>query len=248
MPTGTSVVTPFNMLDQESRDLAIRTLFGEAGNDPASQPGVAAVIKNRATQSGKSVKDVVTAKGQFEPWNTEAGRKRLLALDPNSDIYKGLGNVVDAAWAGNTDPTGGATMFYSPTAQAAFGREPPAWAKGEGLTLGQHQFYGGAFPEPKAVPTTVAIPETGINAGLQLSAKPPIAKPTPVAGLTNPFTIANGLGSIFGPPAAEPATSSPSASLFSPGEGQENILKSFQDAGMTPQQLAMIAQMMQQMV
>lgn len=248
---GTSPVTPFNMLDQESRDLAIRTLFGEAGSDPASQPGVAAVIKNRAAQSGKSIKDVVTAKNQFEPWNTETGRKRLMGLDPNSDIYKGLGNVIDNVWSGATaDPTGGATLFYSPGSQAALGRNAPAWAKGDGLTLGAHKFYGGAFPEPKATNLAMApvIPETGVNAGLQVSAKPPVAKMAPVPGLNNPFTIASGLGSLFGGAGSEPEAPTPSASLFSPGEGQDAILKSFQDAGMTPQQLAMIAQMMQQMV
>lgn len=160
------------LLSPEDRDLAIRTLFGEAQIDPASQAAVASVILNRANQSGKSVKDVVLAPKQFEPWGSR--KKELLGLDPNSADYKNLGTIIDAVASGATpDPTGGATLFYSPTAQTALGRPTPKWAKGEGQDIGLHRFYKGNFPTPPgaAMPTIVA--------GLDATPGLPTRKPAP---------------------------------------------------------------------
>ena len=53
-----------------------------------------------------------------------------------------MNNVVRPVMAGRVaDPTGGATHFYAPAAQAQLGREPPAWATGVPTVIGGHNFY-----------------------------------------------------------------------------------------------------------
>lgn len=132
-------------LDPRHRDLAVRTILGEAANEPdQGQVGVASVILNRLNSGkyGNSIPDVVLAKNQFEPWNTQGGRNRMFAYAPDSQPYQRASAALDEALAGK-DPTNGATMFYSPKAQAAFGRRAPSWASGEPTVIGGHNFYGG---------------------------------------------------------------------------------------------------------
>jgi spore germination cell wall hydrolase CwlJ-like protein len=136
------------------RDAAIRTVYGEAANEPTKgQLAVASVIRNRAFDGGyggNTASGVVHAPNQFEPWNGGVAKDRMLALSPSDPKYQAIGKVVDAAYgfgpngAVADDPTEGKTMFYSPGAQAALGRAPPPWAKGEGQVIGGH---GAAFPD-----------------------------------------------------------------------------------------------------
>jgi len=119
-------------------DLLVRTVYGEARGEPAEgQQAVAAVVRNRAKVAGVPVRDIVFAPGQFEPWGNPQTRAQLEALDPASPEYQ---QILQNIRAGG-DPTGGKTHFYSPTAQAAAGRPPPAWAQGEGQDIGRHRFY-----------------------------------------------------------------------------------------------------------
>ena len=123
-------------------DLAamVRTVIGEAGNQsPEGQRAVAEVILNRARESGMTPRQVVMAKGQFEPWATRGAE--LNAIDPNSQQYQSvLGNITPAF--APDDPTGGADHFYAPQAQAALGRDAPDWAQGQqGRDIGDHRFY-----------------------------------------------------------------------------------------------------------
>jgi hypothetical protein len=142
-------------LDARSRELAIRTVLGEAANEPEEgMAGVAAVIRNRVQAGrygGADVPRVVTAKSQFEPWGTEEGRKRMYGYAPESEPYMKAAAVVDRVFGEGYDPTGGATHFYSPTAQAALGRQAPKWAAGqEPQNIGRHAFYA---PEGRVAST-----------------------------------------------------------------------------------------------
>ena len=128
-------------ISPQDRDLAIRTILGEEGT-PEGQAGVAAVILNRLRGGyGQSLSDVVLAPGQFEPWS--ARTDELLGYSPSDPKYREAGRLLDALAAGKMpDPTGGATHFYAPRAQAALGREAPAWGRGKPLaTLGGTSFY-----------------------------------------------------------------------------------------------------------
>ena len=167
----------------QDRDLMIRTVIGEAGNQPdLGKAAVANIIMNR-TASGKwgnSPGNVVLAKSQFEPWATRS--RELMSYAPNSPQYQAAARVVDGVLAGHIpDVTGGMTHFYSPSAQAALGRPAPSWGQGPGLQIGAHRFYApegalsvsfappvqpdqtatdDAAPVNQAVPASVPIPAT----------------------------------------------------------------------------------------
>jgi hypothetical protein len=133
-------------LSPEERDIAIRTIYGEAAREsPEGKAAVAAVIRNRLRTGrwGKSVSDVVLAQNQFEPWNTPEGQARMEALRADDPVYQEIGSYVDDVFGGRRpDPTGGATHFFAPRAQAALGRNVPAWARGQqGRPIGNHTFY-----------------------------------------------------------------------------------------------------------
>ncbi len=145
-------------LDPRSREFAIRTVLGEAANESDDgMAGVAAVIKNRlqaGRYGGNDVVDVVRAKSQFEPWGTADGQRRMFNYSPDSESYKRAGAAVDRVFGEGYDPTNGATHFYSPTAQAALGRQAPAWAQGqEPQNIGLHAFYA---PEGRVQSTDVS--------------------------------------------------------------------------------------------
>jgi hypothetical protein len=167
-------------LDPQARDLVIRTVLGEAANEPdEGQAAVAAVIRNRALSGrfGNSIPEVILKRHQFEPWSTQAGRSRMYSYAPESDDYKRASAAVDSAFGGN-DPTSGATHFFSPTAQAALGRNAPTWARGEGQAIGRHMFFApegrvtqnnsGLPPGFEIVPDQPAPPSGGLPHGFEL--------------------------------------------------------------------------------
>lgn len=151
--------SPLDPPSGADRDLAIRTVAAEAGNQsPIGQQAVASVIRNRAVDGGyggDTPSGVVKSPNQFEPWNTPDGRARMNAIDPNSPQYKAASDAIDKAYFGD-DPTEGATHFVAPKAQAALGRAMPSWAQGEGTTIGDHVFYSPDDAPQAAKPVQVA--------------------------------------------------------------------------------------------
>jgi hypothetical protein len=129
-------------------DAAIRTVYAEASQHPEERRWVAAVISNRAKAGKKGLDEVVKEPGQFEPWSTAEGRQRMASLDPNSDDYKQIKALVDPVLSGKEDPSGGATSFYAPGAQAALGRPKPDFDNGSGVDVGQTRFFGGKAQAP----------------------------------------------------------------------------------------------------
>jgi Cell Wall Hydrolase len=100
------------MLDPEDRDLVIRTVMGEANGEPhLGKQAVAAVIRNRLASGGfggDTVKGVLFAPKQFEPWSTRRGE--LMSYGPGSRGWDDAASAVDEAFSG-ADPTDGATHF-----------------------------------------------------------------------------------------------------------------------------------------
>jgi spore germination cell wall hydrolase CwlJ-like protein len=129
-------------ISDHDRDLMIRTIIGEAANEPSEgQAAIAHVIMNRVAGGfGKSPSAVVLSQGQFEPWQTRG--RELAGISKRSPQYQSVGKVVDSVTSGQEpDFTGGATHFFNPTSQSALGRSRPDWAKGSSLTIGSHNFY-----------------------------------------------------------------------------------------------------------
>lgn len=141
------------------RDAIVRTVYGEADREsPEGQRAVAAVIRNRANQAGLTPEQITQQNDgrnwQFEPWGDPTARARMEAI-PQRRFDQIAGTVAPVIEQG-LDPTGGATHFYAPKAQAALGRPAPRWDDGTGADLGNHRFFahgygpGGGTPAPSA--------------------------------------------------------------------------------------------------
>lgn len=150
----------------------VQTVYGEARGDPDSQAGVAATILNRANLSGKGPRDIVTAKGQYEPWSDQQARMRMESLDPSSPEYQDILQRISPVLRGE-DPTDGATHFYAPKAQAQLGRKPPSWDDGTGVDVGAHRFFkrAGDFGDAPAMPGAHRAEQPG--PGLEVDATLP---------------------------------------------------------------------------
>jgi hypothetical protein len=132
-------------------DAIVKTVYGEAaGEGPAGQQAVAAVIRNRANQAGLTPEQITRERNQFEPWNTAAGRARMENMP-----QKRFGQIADTIAPvinEGVDPTGGATHFYAPKAQAALGRPAPRWDDGSGTDLGNHRFFNHGYGQGGGAP------------------------------------------------------------------------------------------------
>lgn len=136
----------------DDRDALIRTVAGEAGNQPDDgQVAVAAVALNRARNRGMTPTQIVLQRNQFEPWGNPDTARRLLSLGQDDPQYVRAAAAVDRALQGE-DPTGGASHFYAPKAQAALGRNKPSWDTGNGRAIGDHLFFTLEGGSPVASP------------------------------------------------------------------------------------------------
>jgi hypothetical protein len=182
----------FNSYSPEDFDKAVRTVWGEArGEPPLGQQAVAAVILNRARSAKMSPTDVVMAKNQFEPWSRN--RAALEGLDANSPEYRKIASAIWPVWTGESaDPTGGATHFYSPTAQRALGRQAPSWDNGAGVDLGTHRFFKLGYGAPTKTSGDVSPPYSPIpSPPPSLSAIPPSLASSLAAGGSRPMAYSD---------------------------------------------------------
>lgn len=154
-------------LSARDRDLMIRTIIGEAGNQgPQGQAAVANVILNRvqAGKYGKSASDVVLAPNQFEPWSTRAAE--LQGYKPQSAAYRNVGDIVDMAASGDLpDQTKGATHFLNAdVVRQRRGGSLPDWAAKPIAKIGDHTFFAPNGPvTAPAAPAATIDPLDAIN-------------------------------------------------------------------------------------
>ena len=139
----------------EDRDYLIRTLVFEAATEPdEGKAAVAHVILNRERSGrwGESIKEVVTAPWQFEPWMTR--REEMINLSRNDPSYRDAARIADAVLSDEMpDPTSGATHFLNPiVVRQRRGGSLPAWASDEGQPIGRHTFF-----KPDEVPPVTEL-------------------------------------------------------------------------------------------
>ena len=173
-------------------DAMTRTIIGEAyGQGEVGMQAVGEVIRNRAQSRGQSIRDVVTAPYQFEPWGTAESARRLMAITPDDPRYQEARRVAEAVYGGQTNVTNGADHFYAPKLQADLGRDRPNFDNGSGRQIGDHLFFnleGGdqspaqaapaapseydAFSEPVSATTAPVAPASGGQADAKLAIMP----------------------------------------------------------------------------
>ena len=159
-----SDVSPQDLgIDPQSRDLAVRTMLGEAADQgDTGLAAVGSVILNRLKSGnyGDDIRSVVLARNQFEPWATRA--RELAAISPKSDAYQRAGQLFDKVASGDIeDPTDGATHFLQPDiVRARRGGSLPNWAQGPGTRIGAHVFYK---PDSPSQPSQQAMSFADVN-------------------------------------------------------------------------------------
>jgi spore germination cell wall hydrolase CwlJ-like protein len=170
--------SPLDPPSGEDRKKMMATILGEAGNEPQlGKNAVASVIRTRAVDGGyggDTPSGVVQAPNQFEPWNTPQGRARMAAALSNPQQAAAADQAIAAAYGEGgkapNDPTEGMTHFYSPKGQAAMGRQAPAWAGGDSVTIGGHVFNSPDDAGSKATSAPVQVASN--DAALPVNAAP----------------------------------------------------------------------------
>ena len=140
------------MVDAANRQYLIRTMLGEAANQP--DEGLAAVghvILNRLKggRYGDDIRSVVTAKSQFEPWGSAEGRARMMGYAQDGPEYQRAARIADGVLSGQiADMTGGADHFLNADiVRQRRGGSLPKWANDKWDTrqvIGDHTFLGGS--------------------------------------------------------------------------------------------------------
>jgi cell wall hydrolase len=162
-------------LDPVDRETLIRTVYGEASDQPPlGQAAVAHAILNRVAAGGygNGIQGVVhagvpnprdAARGfhEFSPWNppgvpeSNPVAQHLSPDDPNpklANAYRNIGDIVDKVYSGLIpDPTGGATHYYG------YMPRPPNWAAPlaaqNRVKIGGQTFVGGSTGPGQTMPT-----------------------------------------------------------------------------------------------
>lgn len=138
---------------KEQHCLAL-AIYGEARGETAEgMEWVAWVVKNRAQTRDLHICDVILQPYQFEAFRKGTELRRLVQETKKGEItFPRMNNkwvqnkihqIAEQVHQNQKDPTGGATHFWAPQAQALLGRNPPSWS--DKLTFirmaGNHRFY-----------------------------------------------------------------------------------------------------------
>jgi conjugal transfer mating pair stabilization protein TraG len=168
-------------MDPRDRDMMIRTIAAEAGNQPPlGQAAVAHVILNRVADGGygQGISGVVTQPvkpgsqyHQFSVWNPPGVRESSATarnLQPNSPQYNAIGDIVDRVYGGQIpDPTNGSTHYVAIGAMP--GRIPPPWyaplAQQNNVKIGDQNFVGGSMGPGQTLPSQITGGTSDVGAG-----------------------------------------------------------------------------------
>ena len=146
----------------EERDLGIRTIIGEAGNQSdTGQQAVAHNIRNRwiAGYGGRSsLGGIIKAPLQYSTWNdTENGAyQNATKAQPGSPEYERAAKNFDTAFGGGADPTNNASNYSVPSQSTDHSQDKMVGANT--TWIGAHRFVGQL---PAHGPVQTALGEGG---------------------------------------------------------------------------------------
>lgn len=166
---------PAANLGEQDIDLLTRTIIGEAASEPEQgQAAVASVVLNRLNsgQYGGTVRDVLFARNQFQPWTDAGTRERLMNISMDSPEYQNARRVAEAVVSGQVqDFSQGALNFANPEVVRQYadsGKATPAtlsWVEDvaqNGVRIGNHVF-GTPGNQPGAIsPTDTQMADSGL--------------------------------------------------------------------------------------
>jgi len=142
-------------VNQNDVDILVRTIIGEAGNQPiAGQIAVAHVVFNRVrigNYGGRTIRDVVLWKykrpdgsmlWQFKTWMNKDRRIQLLSIAKTSPQYIKVFELVrDTILGRYPDNTKGALYYLEPKiAMDKYGELPHCWDELTRVRIGDHVF------------------------------------------------------------------------------------------------------------
>lgn len=194
----------------DPRDLAIRTILGEAGNQgEVGQAAVAHVLRNRLNSGGygDKLENVILKPKQFSVWNQgDKAGDYARSIDPNSDQYKKAGDIFDRVNSGEIeDPTKGATHYANVnTVSQQRGGNLPSWLANmpDTVQIGAHTFGkadAGRGEDSVSRPVQVAdagMSDVGVAGRIQSDMANGRYNPSNSTALTPPPT-AQGNGSLL---------------------------------------------------
>ncbi len=237
-------VGPVMQPSARDRDIGIRTMLGEAGNQGADGlAAVAHVLRNRSTDARwpDSIAGVALQPKQFSTWNKGAGGNSIPhTVKPGSAAYERAGQVFDTVMGGkHVDPTGSATHYFSAPGMGKLVAEgsqtnlmPRWWAEetkrsGGSVKIGVHQFAGrssGATPRAGAEAVTALSLAAGTTGDLNATQPGAVTGVAQAGGVNEVQQIIYGIGI----PNEDKATGLSDAMRRTLEAGDESL---FRDAG-----------------
>lgn len=171
-PSSPAAPVPATLSIPDGADPAVYTLLAEAGTDPKGQLAVASTIYNRGQSNKVSPADVVNDPSNgYEGWRDPHARNAVIQrYSPASPEYQAAEHALQSVTSGQV-PAQPFTLFYSPNAQKALGRDKPAWDDGSGVNIGGNLFFGGSAPKGDLTPAEEAQFDA-LKAGPAIEAAP----------------------------------------------------------------------------
>jgi len=145
LPKVTNRAVNYPEITDQEKDLIAKTIAAEAsGKSPEEAHAIANVILNRAIAGGrygKSIRDILLAENQFEPWSDESKANYPMKFKPGMPAYDAGAAALRRAYDAG-DITGGSTYFWAPKPQGELGRNVPDFAKKyPGFNIGATRFH-----------------------------------------------------------------------------------------------------------
>lgn len=124
-------------------DAAIRTVYGEAANQPAAgQQAVAATIINRARATGHPITTVVAQPNQYQAWQDSKLAAKMRGLSPSDPDYQEISNNIAPVLSGQVKLP--YTQYLNRSTTPPNASALKTWADKPGEKIGDHEFYAHA--------------------------------------------------------------------------------------------------------
>lgn len=142
-------------------DLLVRTIYGEAANEPPEGwQAIAATAYNRAAKDGVSVAKQLLAPNQYQAWQVPKLKDSMLKLSQSDPKYQAILASVQPIASGHLSLP--YDKYLNRDTTPAGSSALTTWAKSPGIKVGSHEFYSPEAEDPDilaAMGGTSTLPE-----------------------------------------------------------------------------------------